>query len=83
MCPTTTSSDCSKHTPTSTSVIRPPTTSSPSVSQTTNSTPQSTRDDKDVFSSINTTTTQLTDKDNETLVMKEDYGIFHIGDLSV
>ena len=70
MCPTTPSSTSYQYTPTSTSVIRPPTPLSPSVSQTTRSTPQSTDDDKHAFSSIWTSTSQLTDKDKESLTME-------------
>ena len=83
MCPTTPSSGSYHQTQSSTSVIRPATPLSPSVPQTTSSTSQSTDDDKHVFSSICTSTTQLTDQDKETLVMQADYGIFLIGDLSV
>ena len=72
-----------QHAPMSTSVMRPPTPLSPSAPQTTSSTPQSTDDDKHVFSSISTPTGQLTDQDKEALAMQVDYGIFRIGDLSV
>jgi hypothetical protein len=77
-------SAASKLSLTSTSVLRPPTTS-PSfrlAPQTPTSTPHSTHEDKHVFSSL-WTPTALTDQAKEAVAMEAGYGIHRIGEVSV